>query len=65
MGKIIGCLFCFVSFKDSTWNYFGISIIIILAYTIISIYLYNSPNLRIKSICRIIQQKKLNEYLND
>ena len=63
LGKIIGCLFCLVSFSDSTWNYFGITIIIFLAYTSISIYLYKSPNLRIKSICRIMQQKKLNEYI--
>ena len=63
LGKIIGCLFCFVSFSDSTWNYFGITIIIFLAYTSISIYLYKSHNLRIKSICRIMQQKKLNEYI--
>ena len=63
LGKIIGCLFCLVSFSDSTWNYFGITIIIFLAYTSISIYLYKSPNLRIKPICRIMQQKKLNEYI--
>ena len=63
LGKITGCLFCFVSFKDSSWNYFGITIIIFLAYTTIGIYLYKSSNLRIKSICRIIQQKKLNEYI--
>ena len=63
LGKIIGCLFCLVSFNDSTWNYFGITIIIFLAYTSISICLYKSPNLRIKPICRIMQQKKLNEYL--
>ena len=63
LGKIIGCLFCFVSFRDLTWNYFGITIIIFLAYFSISIYLCKSPNLRIKSICRIIQQKKLDEYI--
>ena len=63
LGKITGCLFCFVSFKDSSWNYFGITIIIFLAYTTIGIYLYKSSNLRIKSICRIIQQKKLNKYI--
>ena len=62
-GKICGCLFCFVSYSDSTWNYFGITIIVFLAYSYISIYLYKSPNLRIKSICRIIQQKKLDEYI--
>ena len=62
-GKICGILFCLVSFSDSTWNYFGITIIIVVAYTIISIYLYKSPNLRIKSICRIMQLKKLNEFI--
>ena len=62
-GKICGILFCLVSFSDSTWNYFGITIIVVLAYTIISIYLYKSPNLRIKSICRIMQLKKLNEFI--
>ena len=62
-GKICGILFCLVAFSDSTWNYFGISIIIVVAYTIISIYLYKSPNLRIKSICRIMQLKKLNEFI--
>ena len=62
-GKICGILFCLVAFSDSEWNYFGITIIIVLAYTIISIYLYKSPNLRIKSICRIMQLKKLNEFI--
>ena len=64
LGKITGCLFCFVSFKNSDWNYFGITIVVFLAYTIISIYLYKSSNLRIKPICRIMQQKKLNEFNN-
>ena len=63
LGKIIGCLFCLVSFTDSTWNYFRTTIIIFIAYTSISIYLYKSPNLRIKPICRIMQQNKLNEYI--
>ena len=63
LGKIAGCLFCFISFKNSDWNYFGITIVVFLAYTIISIYLYKSTNLRIKPICRIMQQKKLYEFV--
>ena len=63
LGKITGVLFCLVSFNETKWNYFGITIIVFLAYTCISIYLYNSPNVRIKSICRIMQYKKLTEFI--
>ena len=62
-GKISGILFCLVSYNDSNWNYFVMTIIVFIAYTYICIYLYKSSNLRIKSICRIMQQKKLNEYI--
>ena len=62
-GKICGCLFCIVSYSDSTWNFFGITIIVFLAYSFISFHLCKSHNLRIKSICRIMQQKKLEEYI--
>jgi hypothetical protein len=62
-GKICGCLFCIVSYSDSTWNFFGITIIVFFAYSFISFQLYKSHNLRIKSICRIMQQKKLEEYI--
>ena len=63
LGKITGVLFCLVSFNETKWNYFGITIIVFLAYTCISIYLYKSPNVRIKSICRIMQHKKLTEFI--
>ena len=63
LGKITGVLFCLVSFNETKWNYFGITIIVFLAYTCISIYLYKSPNVRIKSICRIMQYKKLTEFI--
>ena len=63
LGKITGVLFCLVSFNEIKWNYFGITIIVFLAYTCISIYLYKSPNVRIKSICRIMQYKKLTEFI--
>ena len=63
LGKISGILFCLVSYNDSNWNYFVMTIIVFIAYTYICIYLYKSSNLRIKSICRIMQQKKLNEYI--
>ena len=60
-GKIFGILFCLISYSDSTWNYFGMTIIISICYTSLIIYLYKSPNLRIKAICRIIQLRKLEE----
>ena len=63
LGKIVGCLFCLVSYNDVTWYYFGITFIVFLAYICLSIYLYKSTNIRIKSICRIMQQKKINEYV--
>ena len=62
-GKITGVLFCLISFKDSTWNYFGITVVVFLSYTFISIYLSKSNNMRIKPICRIMQYKKLTEHL--
>ena len=63
LGKIFGCLFCLVSYNGINWYYFGISFIMFLAYFVLSIYLCKSTNIRIKSICRIIQQKKLNEFI--
>ena len=62
-GKIFGILFCLISYSDSTWNYFGMTIIISICYTSLIIYLYKSPNLRIKAICRIIQLRKLEELI--
>ena len=63
IGKIVGCLFCLVSYSDIDWYCHGITCIMFLAYFFLSIYLYKSTNIRIKSICRIIQQKKLNEFI--
>ena len=62
-GKITGVLFCLISFKNSTWNYFGITIVVFISYTYISVYISKSSNMRIKPICRIMQYKKLNEHL--
>lgn len=63
IGKIIGCLFCFFSLFQTNLNYSGFTLIITIIYISISIYLYKSNNTRIKPICRIMQQKKLNEYI--
>ena len=62
-GKISGILFCLISYNDSTWNYFGITIIVSIFYTAMIIFLCKSTSLRIKSICRIIQMKKLEELI--
>ena len=62
-GKIIGILFCLISFRDSSWNYFGITVIVSIFYTSMIIYLCKSTNLRIKAICRIIQMRKLEELI--
>ena len=62
-GKIFGILFCLISYSDSTWNYFGITVIVIIFYTGMIIYFCKSKNLRIKAICRIIQYKKLEELI--
>ena len=62
-GKIIGILFCLISFRDSTWNYFGLTAIVGIFYTSMIIYLCKSTNLRIKAICRIIHMRKLEELI--
>ena len=62
-GKIIGILFCLISFRDSSWNYNGITVIVSIFYTSMIIYLCKSTNLRIKAICRIIQMRKLEELI--
>ena len=62
--KICGILFCFISYNNSTWNYFGITFVIVIFYTSMIIYICKSPNWRIKSICRIIQMKKVDEIFN-
>ena len=62
-GKIFGILFCLISYADTTWDYFGITIIVSIFYTGMIIYLCKSKNLGIKAICRIIQIKNLEELI--
>ena len=61
LGKILGCLFCLVSFTNSIFNFLAITIVVCIAYTWISIYILISPELRIKAICRAFKKKMEND----
>ena len=60
-GKICGCLFCLASYNNSDFNFLAIMIVVVIAYTLISIYMAKSPELRIKAICRIFKKNMENE----